>query len=119
MHLELKLPALDLKGRLASLPLKNSEGYITDDGEEAVEQLLNNTNNGDTDVDDCEEAILSTSIISNENVQLDMTINHSKSGDGWLWISNVTGNSEDPYDAMLKAVENLKCRYAYSSQLSN
>lgn len=34
LSLQLKLPALDLAGRLAGLPLKDSNGYITDEGEE-------------------------------------------------------------------------------------
>lgn len=35
LSLELKLPALDLNSRLDGLPLKDSNGYITDQGEEA------------------------------------------------------------------------------------
>lgn len=37
LKLELKLPSLDLQSRLAGLPLKDNDGYVTDYGEEAVE----------------------------------------------------------------------------------
>lgn len=37
LHLETKLPPLDLNQRLAALPLKDSDGYVTDLGEEANE----------------------------------------------------------------------------------
>lgn len=37
LKLELKLPSLDLQSRLVGLPLKDSDGYITDYGEEALE----------------------------------------------------------------------------------
>lgn len=37
LRLETKLPSLDLKQRLAALPLKDSDGYVTDIGEEASE----------------------------------------------------------------------------------
>lgn len=37
LHLEVKLPPLDLNQRLAALPLKDSDGYVTDIGEEASE----------------------------------------------------------------------------------
>lgn len=108
--MELKLPQLDLDDRLAHLPLKNSEGYITDDGEEAVELIMNSGNNVDNDIDECEEAL--SDIIINEDTQVEITINHSKSGDGWCCISNITGNSEDPHTSMTEAMDNLKCRYA-------
>ena len=39
LRLELKLPILDLSGRLLGLPLKDSEGYVTDHGEEALDEL--------------------------------------------------------------------------------
>lgn len=37
LSLELKLPPLDLPSRLKGLPLKDSNGYITDEGEEAFQ----------------------------------------------------------------------------------
>lgn len=37
LSLELKLPALDLTSRLEGLPLRDSNGYITDEGEEAFQ----------------------------------------------------------------------------------
>lgn len=37
LRLEIKLPPLDLNQRLAALPLKDSDGYVTDIGEEASE----------------------------------------------------------------------------------
>lgn len=111
LHLELKLPQLDLDGRLANLPLKDSEGYITDDGEDAVELIMNSENNVDNEtIDECEEA-LSETIINDDNI-VELKLNHNKSGDGWCWISNITGTSEDPQVSMTEAMENLKCRYA-------
>lgn len=42
LYLELKLPALDLNSRLEGLPLKDSNGYITDQEEEEVFQITEN-----------------------------------------------------------------------------
>lgn len=39
--LEVKLPALDLHSRLQGLPLKDSDGYVTDQGEEAFDIIEN------------------------------------------------------------------------------
>lgn len=37
---------------------------------------------------------------------------YAKSGDGWLWISGITGSSPNPAEAITEALEKLKCRYA-------
>lgn len=37
---------------------------------------------------------------------------YTKSGDGWLWISGITGSSLNPTEAITEALEKLKCRYA-------
>lgn len=39
LRLELKLPILDLHGRLLGLPLKDPDGYVTDHGEDALDEL--------------------------------------------------------------------------------
>nr|CAI5867517.1 unnamed protein product [Callosobruchus analis] len=41
LELETKLPPLDLLDRLAGLPLKDSDGYVTDEGEEAYKCTMN------------------------------------------------------------------------------
>lgn len=45
LTLELKLPALDLNSRLEGLPLKDSNGYITDQGDEEFEVIENEIGN--------------------------------------------------------------------------
>lgn len=115
LHLELKLPQLDLKSRLANLPLKDPEGYITDDGEEAQEQIIDTENNLEQDIDENEEAFTNTTITYNHNTDINTVINYGKSRDGWLWIGNITGNSEDPYESSKEAMKKLKCRYALHS----
>lgn len=41
LRLETKLPQLDLYQRLGSVPLKDSNGYVTDEGEEVTEVFTN------------------------------------------------------------------------------
>ncbi|XP_056636128.1 uncharacterized protein LOC130444855 isoform X2 [Diorhabda sublineata] len=43
LSLEIKLPALDLQSRLEGLPLKDSNGYVTDHEEEAFQYIENDT----------------------------------------------------------------------------
>lgn len=40
LKLETKLPQVDLYSRLVDVPLKDSDGYITDQGEEASEFIV-------------------------------------------------------------------------------
>lgn len=107
------MPQLDLQSRLANLPLKDSEGYITDEGEEAREQIIINENSLESnDIDECDEAMSDSNSIINKNAQINIAINCGKSGDGWFIISNIVGDSEDPFESMKQAMEKLKCRYA-------
>lgn len=110
LHLETKLPQLDLSSRMANLPLKDSDGYITDEGEEAVEK------SNDEIIDDESNNISDNEKIeynsSNEEAYTKTAVNYGKSGYGWLWIGSIQGNAEDPIEAIKQAMENLKCRYA-------
>lgn len=114
LHLETKLPPLDLISRMANLPLKDSDGYITDEGEEAMEKN-NDENVHDEESNDINNVSNNKEIeysTSNENAYIKTAVNFGKSGFGWLWIGSIQGNAEDPIEAIKQAMENLKCRYA-------
>ncbi|XP_018322343.1 diphthine--ammonia ligase [Agrilus planipennis] len=103
LRLETKLPVLDLKERLKGIPVKDSDGYITDYGEEAVELVINDSQQNEIAVKeqdnvDCNERYYAP--ISNYS--------SVKSVDGFIWINNLTGNSNEPAEALSEALEKLK-----------
>lgn len=99
--LQTKLPPLDLTGRLDSLPLKDSDGYVTDYGVEAFDF------NEDDDLD---------SVVQNDTFDMTTSLKQTpvatKSSDGWLWIGGIQGDSPDSETAMQQAMDTLQCRYA-------
>lgn len=107
LRLETKLPPLDLNQRLAALPLKDSDGYVTDIGEEATEftddgvQIDTPEEAGDFD---CVTATYTGYVFPHFS---------AKSGDGWLWIGGLSSQSENPLDAMREVMDKLQCRYAH------
>ncbi|KRT83502.1 hypothetical protein AMK59_3151, partial [Oryctes borbonicus] len=110
LKLELKLPPLDLQNRLSALPLKDSDGYVTDYGEEATEMVDN---------EEINEEVSNSANVNIEDTTLEIkdicqNINSAKSGNGWLWIGGIHGTSENPYEAMKEAMEKLK--YEISSK---
>nr|XP_022904819.1 diphthine--ammonia ligase [Onthophagus taurus]XP_022904820.1 diphthine--ammonia ligase [Onthophagus taurus] len=110
LRLELKLPPLDLTHRLAGLPLKDSDGYVTDYGEEATEN-----EEIEPEIDTIKES--STLIKYNPDfININQKINSVKCSNGWLWISGCTGESDDPKEAIKNALEKLKCELNNHSQ---
>lgn len=61
---------------------------------------------------------------NNINAQFDVTVSHVeelhqninsvKSGNGWVWIGGIKGESKNPYEAIKEAMDKLTCRYARS-----
>ncbi|VEN42231.1 unnamed protein product [Callosobruchus maculatus] len=103
LELETKLPPLDLLDRLAGLPLKDSDGYVTDEGEEAFKSTEN-----EADELVCSENSNAEDCFTPPNIVQEATSGKSKQG--WLWISGVQGNSSNPSEAMEQATDILKCR---------
>ncbi|XP_018564791.1 diphthine--ammonia ligase [Anoplophora glabripennis] len=103
--LEIKLPALDLHSRLEGLPLKDSDGYVTDQGEEAFEIIEN-----EEDEPKYNETATNSSEVNylNETIAQRPTITTKKSKEGWLWLGGVQGTSLDPSEAMDEAMSILK-----------
>ncbi|KAI4462631.1 hypothetical protein MML48_4g00020204 [Holotrichia oblita] len=104
MKLELKLPSLDLQNRLNGLPLKDSDGYVTDYGEEAID-LVENELHEEVPTDD--DAQVENVILENKEVYQD--INSVKSANGWLLVGGIHGTSENPSEAIKEAMDKLKC----------
>lgn len=100
LNLEKKLPQLDLTGRLSGLQIKDSDGYVTDPGEDAV-----------AETETAEESISDGNGKETfDNEEINQTENTSRSGDGWLWIGGITGVSDNnPEEAFTKAMDKLKC----------
>nr|XP_023013166.1 diphthine--ammonia ligase [Leptinotarsa decemlineata] len=103
LELELKLPALDLQGRLEGLPLKDSDGYVTNQGQGPFDIT-------EDDIDDLQTSSGDASINSityfPENIiQKALSI---RSRNGWLWIGGIQGTSSDAYEAMNEAMSILK-----------
>ena len=101
LSLEVKLPNLDLQRRLSGLPLKDSDGYITDYGVEASDF----SDDDDKSVKSIEDGCVSSETLEQEARPV-------KSADGWLWISGIQGRAPDFREAMQEATRTLKCRYA-------
>nr|CAH7744208.1 unnamed protein product [Callosobruchus chinensis] len=102
LELETKLPPLDLLDRLAGLPLKDSDGYVTDEGEEAFKSVEN-----DADELACPENCNEEVYFAPPNIVQVATSGRSKQG--WLWIGGVQGKSFLPLEAMEEATDILKC----------
>ncbi|CAH2013707.1 unnamed protein product [Acanthoscelides obtectus] len=103
LELETKLPPLDLMDRLAGLPLKDSDGYVTDHGEEAYEFNDNEADEQDERSEKCNVEMCCTP----PNIVQQATSGKSKQG--WLWIGGVQGKSSKPLEAMQEATDILKC----------
>ncbi|EFA02050.1 uncharacterized protein LOC663632 [Tribolium castaneum] len=95
ISLETKLPLLDLQDRLSGLPLKNSDGYVTDYGVEASDF------SDDESVNSLENATVTLETIEQEPMGV-------KSRDGWLCIAGIQGRSSDFRQAMEEAAAKLK-----------
>lgn len=116
IYLEVKLPPLDLDDRLKGLPLKDSDGYITDQGEEAL-NLNEEQDDEDVEVEiienDTESSVKPSTI---EKSCINQSATSVKSVDGWLWIGGVHVTARaDPYTSMIEAMCILQCRYAFFS----
>ncbi|CAG9835836.1 unnamed protein product [Diabrotica balteata] len=102
MSLELKLPALDLQSRLEGLPLKDSDGYVTDQEEEEFKPI-------DNDADD--ETVLnsgSTECSSYSSEEFLQEVSSVYNREGWLLIGGVQGTSSNAFEAMAEAMSILK-----------
>lgn len=107
IKLETKLPQLDLSGRFANLPIKDSDGYITDQAEEATENDQAETiENGASNT--LPPHTETTLIISNCNIH-SLDKHFAKSNDGWLYMTNLTGNigTTDQRTALTEALDKL------------
>ncbi|KAK5643599.1 hypothetical protein RI129_007444 [Pyrocoelia pectoralis] len=110
LKLEPKLPQLNLYSRLKNVPLTDSDGYITDHGEEAIE-FLN---------DDGESSEENASHFDASNRSSYFPDLSAESNDGWLWISGLGGNSENCEEALTMALEKLKSTLLkYGHKLEN
>lgn len=108
IKLEIKLPQLDLSGRFANLPIKDSDGYITDQAEEATETDETDTVKSDEAIVNSSPNTESTPIISNCNIH-SLDKHAAKSNDGWLYMTNLTGNigTTDQRTALTEALDKL------------
>jgi diphthine-ammonia ligase len=109
LSLENKLPALDLQGRLSGLPLKDSDGYVTDYGVEACD-----FSDDDDDYDDDSIKSVDNASVGFETVEQDAVA--VKSSDGWLCIGGVQGRSTDFREAMEEAARKLKSTLNHHEQ---
>ncbi|KAB0799176.1 hypothetical protein PPYR_07056 [Photinus pyralis] len=98
LKLEPKLPQLNFYSRLKNVPLSDSDGYITDHGEEATEFVDDNTSSAD-------ETVAHTVTIKTVSCCPEL---NAVSNDGWLWISGLCGNSASCEEALKMALEKLK-----------
>jgi hypothetical protein len=112
LSLENKLPALDLQGRLSGLPLKDSDGYVTDYGVEACD-----FSDDDDDYDDDSIKSVDNASVGFETVEQDAVA--VKSSDGWLCIGGVQGRSTDFREAMEEAARKLKCSHFEPSRTND
>ncbi|KAJ8986079.1 hypothetical protein NQ317_003373 [Molorchus minor] len=104
LALEVKLPPLDLFSRLEGLPLKDSDGYVTDQEEEAfdvIEKLEDIPSGEDVTMNFNDNVTYTSPTVNQKPV-------HAKSKDGWLWMGGIQGNSPDPLEAMTEAMSTLK-----------
>lgn len=98
LSLETKLPHLDLQSRLSGLPLKDSDGYVTDYGVEASDF------SDEDSMKSFEDASISLETIEQDPLS-------AQSRDGWVFVGGIQGRSEDYSEAMKEATGKLKCRY--------
>lgn len=106
VSLENKLPVLDLSARLNGLPLKDSDGYITDYGIDACDS---SESEDDADGDDRNVLELNNACHSEAIEQKPLAV---KSLNGWVWIGGIQGHGNDIREAMRDANIKLTCRYA-------
>ncbi|KAJ8919563.1 hypothetical protein NQ315_002185 [Exocentrus adspersus] len=106
LALEVKLPALDLHSRLEGLPLRDSDGYVTDQGEEAFE-IIENEEDESKPCETAENSLEHPVSCLTETVPQKPTVT-KKSRDGWLGLGGIQGSSSNPQEAMDEAMSILK-----------
>ncbi|CAG9856277.1 unnamed protein product [Phyllotreta striolata] len=103
LSLELKLPALDLQDRLEGLPLKTSDGFVTDQEEDIFKSH--------EDIDEVQNDITPSGNVDgsfvSENVVQEATSAYSEK-EGWLFAGGIQGTSNNAFDAMKQALSVLK-----------
>lgn len=102
LKLEFKLPALDLQSRLEGLPLKDSYGYVLENNDDFFE--INN----DEQESENGEILVENEVPDNLKSILSQNPNSSLSKEGWLWMSGIQGESNDPGGALEDAICKLK-----------
>lgn len=109
LKLETKLPALDLNSRLKDLPLKDSDGYVTDQGEDVIA----NTDLTNDEIDNS-DGNSNNSPVERSFIQQDST--SVESSDGWVFVGGIQSQLEDPALAMQEVMSVLKCKLADHNQ---
>ncbi|XP_057655168.1 uncharacterized protein LOC130893248 [Diorhabda carinulata] len=102
LSLEIKLPALDLQSRLEGLPLKDSNGYVTDHEEEAFQYIENDTE---------DESTVNSDYVVNYNYTSDGIIQEASSvgsREGWILVGGIQGTSRNAAESMAEAMSILQ-----------
>ncbi|XP_045479271.1 diphthine--ammonia ligase [Harmonia axyridis] len=110
LRLEQKLPVLDLHERLQNLPLKDCDGYVTDQGEDVKELNEDDLDSDSEPTMTLDRVVLNSSGIQNSSVH--------QACSGWLWIGGIRGEFEgNPMEnAILKLMLSLS---HYEQDLTN
>lgn len=103
LKLEFKLPALDLQSRLEGLPLKDSYGYVLENNDDFFE-----IDNDEQDSGNTTDTIIENEVPDNFKSMLYQKPNCRSSKEGWLWMSGIQGESDDPGVALEQAISKLK-----------
>ncbi|KAL3265773.1 hypothetical protein HHI36_009971 [Cryptolaemus montrouzieri] len=113
LQLENKLPLLNLHERLKGLPLKNSDGYVTDPGEDVKDM-----NEEESDSDSLSEPVIRSGIYTVARSMGNQNYSVQKSPSGWLWVGGIRGESiGNPMDNAMSTLES--CLSNYDQDLTN
>ncbi|XP_044748172.1 diphthine--ammonia ligase [Coccinella septempunctata] len=112
LRLEQKLPVLELHDRLRNLPLKDSDGYVTDQGEDIKE--LNEDELDSDSVSQCKMTI--DTVVQKSSAKQNLSVHQA--GNGWLWIGGIRGELDG--NPMENAISKLMlCLSQYGHELAN
>lgn len=106
--LQTKLPVLSLEDRLLGLPLLDSNGYVTDQGEDVIDLK--------EDEIDADGAILCTQTVSPKLSTIEPCLNFGKSEFGWLHIGGLSSKNQNTVEAVEEIMLKLKYVLAENQQ---
>lgn len=104
-----EIPSI-MRDRLSSISLKDSDGYITDPGEEATEIIEE-----EIVVNEIEEETDNTTdltYLNGEQTIVEHPVMHAVTSTGWMWCGGVAGYGDTMEEGMENALEKLQSRYA-------